>query len=112
MISNLFIHTITTTRPTQSSLNTLGEPVTSDVTVYTNIPARIETYQEETKYLESNERKVNKTIIYVNSQYSNFQLQDKISRNSIYIGLVAGINPAVLGNSTSIDHYELIIENP
>lgn len=130
MRSNQFFHTITVIRFIQTSQNTLGEPngsssgftysSSSGATPVNEIPARIEEYEEKTQYRESNIRVSNSTLIYLPPQYL---LQDKDwiywgSKHKVgtsindYIGIVSGINPAYRGNTNTLDHWEVIIENP
>lgn len=109
MFTSLFRDTITVKRRTSSSQNEYGEETYSDTTIYTNIPARIESYDASTQYRESGERAVDSTIVYTPTGYT-FALQDKIYKGAVYLGLISGINTA-LGSGTSIDHYELILED-
>lgn len=111
MYNNLFIHNLTLSRRTKTGTNSLGEPEYSETNVYTNTPARFENYDGNTQYRPSGERGVNSNIIYVPPTVIA-QLQDKAYWDGAYYGLVIGINPGILGSSTAIDHYELIIERP
>ena len=123
MRDNQFIHQIYAVRYIKNGVNSFGEPnysgstflgagsSSSASTVY--IPARVEGYDAIVQYRESNLRSVNKTIIYVQPAYNRFQIHDEVYlSNGIKIGILSGINEAIKGTTTDVDHYELIVENP
>ena len=122
MLSSLYIHKIYAVRYAVAGQDSLGNFSSSSTpigngssspvgTTYNYIPCRIEEDSSKQQYNPGGERDVNNTVIYVPPQY-HLQLQDRIyDLNAKYLGIVTGINNALKGISTDIDHYELIIEN-
>ena len=115
MLSSLFIHNIYVVREVNPTQGSLGNPAWSHSSVpgdNLTIPCRIEEYKDTVQYRESNLRDKNSTIIYIPSQY-HLVLHDAVynAHTGQYLGLVSGIDTA-LGAGSSIDHYEISVENP
>lgn len=111
MLDKLYIHKIQVKRSLESNQNGLGEFNKTTSVVYTDIPARVEEYNEKTQYRKSNTRMVNSTIIYIDPQYEIYLKDEIVGDYGHSFGIVSGINPA-LGPDGSVDHNEVIIENP
>lgn len=117
MLQNQFIHTITTSREIKGVQNSIGEKTETEEEILSSVPARIESEKAETQYRTSGQRADDYMVIYLQPQYTNILLQDKVFRTDlggepIYLGLIIGINPALSPNGKKLDHNELIIENP
>lgn len=113
MIDSLYIHKIAVVRYIVSNQDTLGNfgSSSSPVNGGTYIPCRIEGYNAQMQYNPAGEREYNETIIYIPPQYI-LQLRDRVYdfSTSEYLGLVRGINVG-LGFDSTIDHYEITLEN-
>ena len=112
MLNSWYIHTIKIIRRTKSSVNDFGENVYTYSTAYNNQKARVETYQAKQQYNEAGEREHESIIVYV-PNIVTAQLQDEVEYPvGTKLGLVVGIDPALKGQTNTLDHYELIIESP
>lgn len=111
MRDNQFIHKITVVRHVKTGQNSLGEAVNGESSAYISIDARVESYDEKTQYIAQGERIINRTIIYVKSNVEILENDDIYWKASFY-GTVIGVNPAVKGTTSDLDHYELEIQQP
>jgi len=115
LISALYIHKIVAIRYAKVGTNTLGGPVNSSASVSAPyIPCRIEGYSANEQYRDSNNRPINTNVVYIPPQY-DIHVDDQIydvTTGYNYIGKVSGVNAALLGMTTNLDHWELSIENP
>lgn len=119
MLDNLYIHNIRVLRWGKTGQNAFGERTVQSSTpanLQGTIPCRIEEYQAVTQYNESNRRGVNKTLVYIPAAYT---LQNRDEVTQVYsdgttrkLGIVDGVNPALLASTTDLDHWEVTIENP
>ena len=118
MLDSLFIHKVRAIRFAEESRNEIGEPINSSSPIGSSpnyIPARIESYDSKLEYNPSDQRKQNKTIVYIPPAtilQVNDLLFDFTTGVGVEIGKIQGINPGLKGKTTDIDHYEIIIEKP
>jgi hypothetical protein len=118
MLFSLFIHKIQVLRFAQSGQDNLGQ-ITVSSSAFPSlpyIPARIESWDAKEEYRDSQGRIVNRTLIYTPIGYPILQVEDdvydKTNGQNVWIGRVVGVNPALKAFTTTLDHYEIIIEKP
>lgn len=119
MLDNLYIHNIRVLRWGKTGQNAFGELVAQSSTpanIQGTLPCRIEEYQAVTEYNESNRRSVNKTLVYIPPEYI-LQSRDEVTQvysdgTTRRLGIVDGVNPALLANTTDLDHWEVTVKNP
>lgn len=112
------IHRVTVKTRGNKSFNDFGEPVYTYSSTYTSIPARVETYQPKIKYNDQGQRPMTKIIVYFDSSRTLLQSQQEIEAVSVpgytaneFIGRIEQVVPAILGNTTTINHYEAMLED-
>lgn len=109
MLSKILIHTINVRRRDATAAeNAFGEidyarpyPL-----VYTGIKARVETWNAEEEITAPGQRREREIIIYLEPD-KVIQREDEIYFNSEFIGVVSGINNALKGSTSALDHIEI-----
>lgn len=112
MIASAYIHTITVKRKVSTAQNADGDQIIALNTIYTNIPARVETDRSDSLYTDEGVRPFARYIfVYLDPAYLCL-IRDQIFFNGNLLGQVNGIESGWKGTSNNIDHYELKILTP
>lgn len=112
MLRSLFIHNIGIVKPTEGSINALGENVrdySGAATQYTK-EARVEESNTNYQHNESGQRDNKRNIIYVLSTV-DVELRDLVEFPiGTDFGYVISKNPHYKATSSSTNVYELVVE--
>lgn len=110
MRTNILIHKISVRRRVAGAANDFNETVYTWAYAYQNIRARVETYNANQQYNTPGERDFKKIIIYLEPDKVIYDQDEIYFPVGALIGVVNGVNPALMGTSSALDHIEITVE--
>lgn len=110
MRTNILIHKISVRRRIQGAENDFGEITYTWSYVYQNVRARVETYDAKQEYNTPGKRPFKKILIYLEPDKVIYDQDEIYFPVGTFIGVVNGVNPALMGTSSSLDHVEVSVE--